>query len=218
MRDARLAALTGKAGEHMVASQLLIHGVVPSWPAVDTGCDLFTDSGCRLQVRCAHLYANKSYGPVYFFPLPKKRRMPNSDRTTKLVDRKSFAHVCDYVVFWGIEQNRFWIVPSALCDEVTGVELGLEPKYKRFTGSLKDMREMHSLGYSAYKIAKYYGIQQTSVRQFLATDRDTVDETTVSRMRLCENRWDYILEFGREVPDQTAIEIAEQVRETREEA
>jgi hypothetical protein len=194
MRDAKHAAFTGRAGELTVAAQLLLRDISVFFPHVDTGCDLMTESGCRLQVKCAHLYSHKN-GPRYSFPLPKTRRIPNSDKTTKLITRKSFAEVCHFVVFWGIEQNRFWVVPANLCDEVTGVELGLENNYKRFAGSLADMREMKRLGYSVGKIAKHYDMQRTSVQQFLDSDKEFIDETAVSQMRACEGRWDFILNF-----------------------
>jgi hypothetical protein len=193
MREQKQSALTGKAGEHAVAAQLLLRDIVPLWPSVDRGCDLMTEQFCRLQVKSAHLYHHKN-GPRYFFPLPKTRRVPNSDTTVKLITKKLFVDICDFVIFWGIEQNRFWIVPSRLCDEVVGVELGLENNYKRYSGSLK---EMDSLGYSIYKIAKHYDMQRTSVQQFLESDKEFIDETTVSQMRTYEGRWEQIINFSR---------------------
>jgi hypothetical protein len=196
MREAKHAALTGRAGEYAVAAQILLRDMAILWPAVDMGCDLMAENGCRIQVKCAHFY-NHPDGARYHFPLPKTRRLPNTDKTTKLVTRKTFAEICDYVVFWGIEQNRFWVVPAAVADSCTGVDLGIESSQRRFVGSVADMREMKALGYSNYKISKHYGIQQCSVKQFLDSGKDIIDETTVSRMRACEGRWDFILEFKR---------------------
>ena len=173
----------------------MLREVAVFWPYVDLGCDLMTEFGCRVQVKCAHLSQGNKRGPCYFFPLPRTRRLPNSDKTTKLVMKKPFVEICDFVVFWGIEQNRFWIVPANLCDQVVGVELGIESSQRRFIGSVADMREMKSLGYSNYKIAKHYGIQQCSVKQFLDSGKDIIDETTVSQMRACEGRWESILDF-----------------------
>jgi hypothetical protein len=194
MREAKHAAFTGKAGEHAVASQLFLREMGVLWPLVDTGYDLMTEFGCRVQVKCAHFYHHKT-SPRYFFPLPKTRRMPNTDKTTKLVARKSFAEVCDFVVFWGIEQNRFWIVPAALVDESTGVELGLENSQRRFVGSVSDMREMLKLGYNRGQVAKHYNIERQSLQQFLDSGKDVIDETVVARMRTCEGRWESILDF-----------------------
>lgn len=208
MRDQKQSPLTGRAGEYAVASQLLLRKLVPCWPSVDDGCDLLAISGCRIQVKSAHLYNRGDGEPRYFFPLPKMRRIPNSDKTTKLVLRKTFVERCDFVVFWGIEQNRFWIVPSVLCDSCTGVELGFDSKLPRFVGNVSDMREMLKLGYTRGQVAKHYGIQRTSLQQFLDSGKDTIDETVASQMRACENRWDLILDFVR-----PALLVPEQARE-----
>jgi hypothetical protein len=211
-RSAKQSPLTGKAGEYIVAGQIMLRGMNVYWPANDTGCDLKADNNCRVQVRTAHLYHRKEYGPIYFFPLPRNRRMPNSDKTTKLVARKKFAEVCDFVVFFGIEQNRFWIVPAALCDECTGVELGIESSLRRFAGSVVDMRQMKDLGYSNYKISRHYGIQQCSVKQFLASGKDFIGIPVATRMRACENKWSSILEFGQP----TTIDPVAPLMETEE--
>jgi hypothetical protein len=205
MRQAKHAAFTGRAGEHAVATQLLLREIAPLWPSVDLGFDLMTKSGCRIQVKCAHFY-NHPDGPRYHFPLPKMRRVPKSDTETQLIPKKSFAQTCDFVVFWGIEQNRFWIVPAVLADSCTGVDLGFESKQRRFVGSIADMREMRKLGFSNYKIAKHYGIEQCSVKQFLDSDKDTIDETVVSQMRACEGRWEQIIDFIRPVVTESRVE------------
>jgi hypothetical protein len=194
MRDAKQAAFTGRAGEYAVATQLLLREVPVLWPAVDTGFDLMTMDGCRVQVKCAHIYNHKN-GPRYTFPLPKNRRLPNSDKTTKLVAKRPFREICDYVVFWGIEQNRFWVTPAHLCDEITGIELGYEPSLRRFKGSVSDMREMLALGYNRGQVAKHYGIARTSLQQFLDSGKDAIGETVASQIRACESRWDFILNF-----------------------
>lgn len=210
MRNAKHAALTGKAGEYAVAAQILLHDTAILWPAVDVGCDLMTETGCRIQVKCAHLY-NHPDGPRYHFPLPKTRRLPNSDKTTKLVVRKTFVTVCDFVVFWGIEQNRFWITPADLADSCTGVDLGFDSRQRRFVGSVADMREMLSLGYSRYKVAKHFNIERTSLQQFLDSGKDLIDETVVSQIRACESRWDFILNFIPSAVAQLAPAQVEQV-------
>lgn len=210
MREQKQSALTGRAGEYAVASQLLLREVRVAWPAVDEGFDLSTIEGCRIQVKSSHLYMAKD-SPRYFFPLPKNRRMPNSDKTTKLVARKPFVEACDFVIFWGIEQNRFWIVPATLCDDCTGVELGYEPSLRRFKGSVADMKEMLGLGYSKYQVAKHYGIARTSLQQFLDSGKDIINETVVSQMRACESRWDFILNFTPSAVAQLAPAQVEQV-------
>jgi hypothetical protein len=82
-----------------------------------------------------------------------------------------------------------------LCDQVVGIELGLLNPYKRFSGSLSDMRQMKALGYTVGKIARHYNMERTSVQQFLDSDKDFIDETVVSQMRACEGRWEQIIDF-----------------------
>jgi hypothetical protein len=137
--------------------------------------------------------------------------MPNTDKTTRLVARKAFAEICDYVVFWGIEQNRFWIVPAVLVDSCTGVDLGFDSKQRRFVGSVADMREMIKLGYTRGQVAKHYGVARTSLQQFLDSGKDSIDETVVSKMRTCEGRWDFILDFKRSTLVPEALTNGEQV-------
>ena len=48
--QAKMAALVGKAGEDAVATQLLLRGIVPSWPSADIGFDLIAPNGCRIQI------------------------------------------------------------------------------------------------------------------------------------------------------------------------
>ena len=208
MREQKQSELTGRAGEHAVATQLLLREMVVFWPDVDRGCDLMTEDGCRLQVKSAHIYQHKN-GPRYTFPLPKNRRVANSSTTVKFIPRKSFVESCDFVVFWGIEENRFWIVPAALADSCTGVELGYEPKLRRFKGSVSDMREMLSLGYNRSQVAKHYGIAQTSLQQFLDSGKDSIDETVASQIRACEGRWESILNFISSAVAQSAPAQAE---------
>jgi hypothetical protein len=208
MSRGRQAALTGKAGEYIVAGQLMLRDVNVFWPSFDEGCDFMTGNGCRVQVKTAHLYGHPN-GPRYSFPLLRMRRIAKTNNVSKLMPRKAFSEVCDVVVFYGVEQNRFWIVPSALCDQVTGVELGYEPKLRRFQGSVTDMREMLSLGFSKYKVAKHYGIAQTSLQQFLDSGQSTIDETVVSQIRTCEGRWDHIIDFVKSA----AVSESAQIRE-----
>jgi hypothetical protein len=123
-RMSRYSRLVGKAGEYAVAVQLLLRDILPLWPSVDLGYDLETDGHCRLQVRCSHLSSYDGREACYNFLLKKTKPIPKTNTQAIMVPCRAFAEVCDFVVFWGIEQNRFWIVPSAVCDELKGIRLG----------------------------------------------------------------------------------------------
>lgn len=191
---------TGRAGELAVASQLFLRQCPVMFPSVDVGADLHAQlSGCRIQVKSAHICATpkivaKCGRGLYFFPLLKtKRRAITKDRSV-MRPRLAFAAVCDFVVFWGIEENRFWIVPAALADKSTGLALGaVDPE--RFVGSVQDMRDMRALGYSLQKIADHYGILRHTVMNLLRTDKQFQGASITSQVRQYENRWDLITDF-----------------------
>jgi hypothetical protein len=191
MRDARMV---GRAGEYAVAAQLLLRDTLVLWPAVDQGFDLETENHCRLQIKCGHL-ATGGRAPHYAFRLRKRKPVPVSNSTAILVPQKPLVEVCDFVVLWGIEQNRFWILPPALCDGCSGMRLGMEPiTRKRLVANVSDVREMVGLGYSQSQIAKHYGTTRVVIQRFLSEGRDW-EESSISQMRACENDWDKIINF-----------------------
>lgn len=188
--------MVGRAGEYAVAAQLLLRKIMVMWPAVDLGYDLETNNHCRLQIRCGHLTnSDGRAGQHYTFMLRKRKPVPISNTTAKLVPQRPFVEVCDYVVFWGIEQNRFWIVPPEICDKVSGVRLGMElMTAPRLVANMADAKEMVGLGYSHSQIAKHYGVARSVVQRFLSEGRDW-EESMVSQMRGCENAWEKITNF-----------------------
>jgi hypothetical protein len=190
--------MTGKAGEYAVAAQLLLRNVLVYWPSVDMGCDLETENSCRIQVKCAHLSnGDDRESPNYQFMFRKQEPVPISNTVAKLVPRKLLVDVCDLIVFWGIEQNRFWIVPAALCDACTGIRLGgTLSTTPRLVANIADVREMVSLGYTQPQIAKHYGVKRSTVQRFLNEGKDC-DESIVSQARACENAWEKITNFVR---------------------
>jgi hypothetical protein len=193
-------SLTGKAGEHAVCAQLLLREVSVLWPSVDTGVDLFTDKGCRIQVKTAHMCSTEKAIRVhgegaYFFPLPKTKRRAATNTTSVMVPRRKFADTCDVVVFWGIEQNRFWIVPARLCDTVQAFVLGPKNE-RRFSGSIESLREMEKLGYTHQQIADKYNMERSQVTTYINDEsRVEVAASAVSHARICEGAWDLIVKF-----------------------
>ena len=192
-RHSRHCDYMGRAAEYAVAAQLMLKDTAVLWPSVDAGYDLLTESFCRVQVKSSHIDGRTDEGQGYYwFPLGKTRQVVRKNCAVR-VAVPDITKICDVVVFWGIEEKRFWVVPSSLC-LVQGVALGL-PNPKRFVGSIQDMREMLALGYTRGKIAKHYGIQRSSLQQFLDSGKDYANETVTSQMRSCEGRWDYITDF-----------------------
>lgn len=185
----------GKAGEYAVASQLFLRGTSVLWPAIDDGFDLMTSEGCRVQVKTSHIDGRTRKGENYYwFPMANTRQAARG-KTAVRVPIPPMAGRCDVVVFWGIEDNRFWVVPVDMLKGTQGIALGsADPK--RFAGSISEMRNMITLGYTRGAVAKHYGIERHSLQQFLDSGKDIAEVTTTSRVRACENAWHNILDFG----------------------
>src|SRR5258708_5833761 len=110
------AIYTGKAGEYIVAAQLLLREVNVWMPAYDDGVDLIAENGCRIQVKTAHVTAggDRYTRGIYFYPLAQDRRMAVSKERVEIRPRAPFHEFCDVVIFYGVDENRFWIVPSKI--------------------------------------------------------------------------------------------------------
>lgn len=205
------AIFTGRGGEYMVAAQILMRGMNVAVPAYDVGVDLIVILEdyrlCRLQVKTARMSVSedKYTRGIYFYPLRREKRRAISNTVAELKELPPFSETCDIVVFHGVDENRFWIVPATMLDGATGLGLGAPPK-KRWMGDLTQMREMQSLGYSLYKIGKHYGLQAQQVKQLLLDpNRTVVEETLAARVRRCENWWDCITNFGQ--PGWSPLEV-----------
>lgn len=203
--DPKQFVMTGSAGEHAVAAQLLLRSVVPCFPAVDVGVDLYTTAGCRIQIKSAHLcttpaIVRKNTEGVYRFSFPQHYYRNSSNRgpvNHVRIKRRQFEEFCDVVVLWGIDQNRFWIVPAKLLNGLQGIDLG--PNNERsFSKDVPEMREMVRLGYEQSEIASHFGISQASVsiRLKRAGCKIYLSSRTLA-IRQCEGIWDPIVDFGR---------------------
>src|SRR5437867_747185 len=102
--------LQGQAGVYQVASQLCLRGYNPMFPCVDHGADLVLEGGVRLQVKAGKLRYSKVYPQgAYWFHIERSRLINRRQIGVKIDD---WTVICDFAVFWGIDENRFWIVPA----------------------------------------------------------------------------------------------------------
>lgn len=111
----QLSAYTGAAGVHAVASRLCLLGHTIYFPTVlDQGVDLIVGNGVKLQVKCGR-YHNDPRTSGRYHVLPK--RNVKKYRNGKDIDvRCKYSDVVDFVIFWAIEENRFFVFPA---DKVT---------------------------------------------------------------------------------------------------
>ncbi len=130
--------LQGQAGVWAVAAQLAIRGHIPIFPGVDYGWDLMIENGLRLQVKTARLYSQRkrkiSTYPGYQFNLTKTR--VSATKCMKSVTR-DWRQVADFFVLWGVDENRFWIVPTTERNKRAIRFCQYEPIEQDVTGRLK---------------------------------------------------------------------------------
>jgi len=111
--------LQGQAGVWAAATQLALRGYVPFFPGVDFGYDILLDNGLRLQVKTARLFSSaglRMRHPEGAYGFDTRSCKPDSNGKLKR-QRRDYSKVADFFVLWGIDENRFWIVP---CSELKG--------------------------------------------------------------------------------------------------
>ena len=200
---------TGKAGEYRVASELILRGCVPAFPAIDLGCDLMIDHGVRIQVKSMHLTkCGRRVIPHYYFT-PSIRRVTDKKQYVILKDRK-MSDECDFVVAWGINENRFWIIPAHLLDGKMSVSLGQECYFKG-VDRIKVL-QMRAEGKTYREISETFGFSINMVWMIASGRRDGSNRYPDTKaIRDCEGRWDYITEHiadlsgGRKVFEQQTV-------------
>ena len=97
--------MIGQAGVYRVMSELLLRGHVPSVPCVDTGVDIALDNGLRMQVKSVTMRPHPGYPEgAYCFSVKENNHGSKKRDWTKVVD---------FLVYWGINENRFFVIPAA---------------------------------------------------------------------------------------------------------
>ena len=210
-KQAKLASLTGKGGEHIVAGQIMLRGLNVYFPAADQGADLIVENGCRIQVKTSHLRVTASVAKawkdgVYSFHFPKRRYMATAAGETKLRRYHKFSDRCDVVVLYGIEQARYWIVPASDLDNRQAAFFG-KRSHIAFDANTEDIKRFREEGYSTYEIAKKIGLSQSAVWERLHDDGlDRYRRQYTTDLRTCENAWYYILDFGKTLNSESTSE------------
>ena len=176
----------GQAGVLRVASELLLREIVPGFPCVDDhGVDIYTDKGLRIQVKSARLHTRKIWQTIqsgYFFSLGWETRSARKQHGRRA---KKYSEQCDYVVFYGVDESRFWIVPSFLVDNFQCLRLGPKPKPDSDT-----IRNLVSQGKSFREVGKELGIDHHTVSRKMKAD--LLVGGRAQAVRLCEGRWEFL--------------------------
>jgi hypothetical protein len=180
------------AGVWRVAAELALRGIHPHFPGVDYGYDLIVDGGVRIQVKCAHLSMRKGQaykGGAYWFKLAKQPIVVGTNSIKKRL-RQVFSEKNDFVVLWGIEQDRFWVVPAATLDNHQLVVVGPDVAYKRL--DQERIVALYESGHTQQEIADMMGVHQYTISERLRGKWVVPKRAISEQVRNCENRWDLI--------------------------
>jgi hypothetical protein len=193
----RESHMIGKAGEHLVAAELLSRGVVPAWPSHDEGCDLITMDGCRLQVKTSRSRKTSALREnVYTFHFKHRSFTAHSAKRVVEKPKRILSSRSDYIVLVGWDERRFWIVPTTILDDIHCAYVG-PSSVRDFEKDIPEMLEMASLGFSQKDIGQYYGINQASVYERLkAAGTPKAYKKFMGALRICENAWHHIIDFN----------------------
>ena len=188
-----LTILQGQAGVHRVAAELMLRGYHVCFPAADVhGVDLMLESGIKIQVKTANLgfYKRTPYGAYWF----QFGRTVFASATGKLrKEKRNYSSQCDFVILYGIDEGKFWVVPATAFDNANGLVLGREPQYRALPSA--EIRERLQAGETQASLAKELGVSAATILrrsrgEFMAPKRTSADVT-----RSCADAWHLITEL-----------------------
>lgn len=164
-------------------SELILRGHCPYRPAVDDkGVDLVLSNGVRLQVKTARLHKRKHHAaPAYNLTLgwTKLGRVQSPIRRPR-----RYSEECDFLVIFGVDENRFWIVPSYLVDGKHCLQLG--PKNWVTKSEVDSL--LGSSGVTG--AASALNVSRTTV--WRRKQGDLKRGGFVRAVRMCEDKWEFL--------------------------
>jgi len=73
---------------------------------------MMLDNGLKLQVKCGRLRHHKGYkAGAYSFDVRKAFTIVGST-VFKHQKERTYVGTCDFIIFWAIDENRFFVIPS----------------------------------------------------------------------------------------------------------
>ena len=113
----------GKAGELRVASEMILRGHRPSIFLIDTGLDIITEEGIKIQVKTARLNTpdiNECRSPSYAFNFRRWDR--NGSHNLEGID---------FIICWGIDTDQFWIFPTSQFEKCITLKITPTGEYRK---------------------------------------------------------------------------------------
>lgn len=180
-----------------MAAMLALRGINSYFPSVDHGCDLLADGLVRVQVKCTRFsqYNIKAYPQgAYYFHL-RRAAYARGNKTIVKCSPRMFSEDCDFVVFWGIDEDRFWVIPASDVDKVSCVVLGprtVGHGQYRLDIAPDEVKELYNSGWTVADLCRHYGCREGTINKRLSGEITTPKYTITAKVRACEDRWDFI--------------------------
>jgi hypothetical protein len=180
----------GQGGVYRVVSELIFRGHAPYIPVADDhGVDVLLPTGIRIQVKTARLHTRKGrhkYGVTEMSGYWLSLGWTQSGRVHTPIRRKlKYSDECDYFVIFGVDEQRFWIVPSFIMDNKTCLFLGPKPK-----PSSEAVQAHLASGKGVLQTAAELGISRGTV--WYRKRGDIKRGGWTRAVRMCEGRWDLL--------------------------
>jgi len=221
MRQAPPTLLLGQAGVWRVAAMLALKGLNPQFPGIDNGCDLTVEGLVRLQVKATRLRPHPSYDqPIYMLHL-RRPAFARGNNTLVKSSTRCFSDDCDFVVLWGVDEDRFWIIPAKELDHVSFICVG--PEVKKYDLDTNMITQLYKEGNTQEQIAAFFGVPRVTITRRLngqiAGKRFTYSEC----VRRSEDKWDriesllsnrlQILQTSNAISDIESLDVAKETKE-----
>lgn len=174
----------GRAGELAVASQLLFRDIPVLTPFVDIGVDLVAGNNVRIQVKSSRTRNRKGGG--YIFTL--SGRILPSRGTKYRWKKRDWATECDFIVFWGADENRFWVVPSRIFAGKFPQSLTIASDAGKNRVNHEQIKQMYANGMKQADVARAVGVSPMCVYECI-TGRTKGTYPWSFDVRSYENAW-----------------------------
>ena len=197
---------TGQAGVYRVVAELLLRGFNAAIPIVDTGCDLIVEGLVRVQVKSGHLREHPGYpNGVYMFDFRQSPIVTGKNNIRKRGVR-AYANDVEFLVLWGIEQGRFWIVPAERVAGRTLISVGPETQWHKINN--QRVLSLKESGKTLNQIASELEVSRETIKRRMR-GKHAIPKYPTFEVRECEGRWDFIeayLRTAREIDGSVGVQ------------
>lgn len=188
MKQHTSTIVQGQQGVHRVVAELIDRGHKPYLPVTDEGIDILLRSGLSIQVKTTRRETQHWRTPGQFlFTLAKAATIRK--KTVVAAPARQFSALCDFVVLYAIEANRFWIVPAVVLDGRWTVTIPRDRGQWRAC-DVAGIQALQAQGHTIEAIADHFNVAPRTITRRLTTYQTT--QRRYADLPQYENRWDLI--------------------------